>query len=62
MGYYFLAFFKSLFSCCKCGPEMERTQTYVDCSEEMSHQLDITYIMRRLIFMDAAISKLLEKH
>ena len=28
----------------------------------MSHQLDITYIMRRLIFMDSAISKLLEQH
>ena len=34
----------------------------MDCCEEMQLQLDMTYILRRLVFVDALASKLLDPH
>ena len=47
---------------CDCKPDWKKSQTFVDVSEEAIKQLDITYIMKKLFFLDAAIEKLMEKH
>ena len=59
--YYFSMMLKGIFSKCKYEPDWPKTNTYKECCEEMSMQLDITYIIRKLMFFDAALSKLLEK-
>ena len=47
---------------CDCKFNWRSTQTSVACSAEVSNQVDITYIMRKLNFLDAAFEKILEKH
>ena len=59
--YYFSMMLKGIFSKCKYEPDWPKTNTYNECCEEMSMQLDVTYIIRKLMFFDAALSKLLEK-
>ena len=53
---------KSLLSFFEKDPDWKSTQTFIDSSQEATMQLDITYILRKLIFLDAAIDKLMEKH
>ena len=52
---HFLNFFN-------CSPEWKDTQTYIDSSEEVNMQIDITYIVRKLIFLDSVISKVMESN
>lgn len=54
--------FKKLLDYIKIKPNWTTTQSFIDSCEEISMQIDITYIVRRLNFLDSAISKLLEKH
>jgi hypothetical protein len=38
------------------------TQKYIDASEELIAQIDVTYIVRKLMYLDAVIAQLMEKH
>lgn len=42
---------KTVLSLCKCNISWPKTQTFIDCCEEMNFQLDITYILKRLMFL-----------
>ena len=59
--YYFSMIIKRIFKKCKFEPDWPKTDTYNECCEEMSKQLDVTYIVKKLMFFDEALSKLLEK-
>ena len=43
------------------SPNWKSTQAYMDTCNEMKQQLDVTYILRKLVFLDSAISKLMNK-
>ena len=61
--YFFSMILKGILSLCNCcDPDWPKTQTFIDSSEEVSNQIDISYIVRRLMFFDAAIAKLMERH
>ena len=51
---------KSIFDCC-CNLNWDTTQKYIDASEEVTMQLDVAYILKKLQFMDSAIDILLKK-
>lgn len=53
---------KNIFNYFDCNLNWEKTQTYLEVTDEASNQLDITYILRKLNFIDSAISKLMEEH
>lgn len=53
---------KKLFGMVGCNFDWPKTQSFIESSEEISMQMDVTYILRKLMFLDAAISKLMEKH
>jgi hypothetical protein len=53
---------KAVLNYFKRSPDWKSTQKYLEASKEMSLQLDVTYIMRKLLFLDAAISAIMEKH
>ena len=44
------------------NPDWQKVQTFIDSSEQLAMQIDVTYIVRKLMFLDAAISKLMEQH
>ena len=60
--YYFASFAFDFLELFNYKPDWKRTNTFIECSDEMSMQLDITYILRRLIFLEAAVSKTMETH
>ena len=61
--YFMLMSVKPLLNFCGCqGKKLENTQKYIDVSEECNSQLDITYILRKLMFLDSVIAHLMEKH
>lgn len=53
---------KKVLNLLNCGPEWVQTQLFIDCSEEITQQLDVTYLLRKLMAVEAALSKLLERH
>ena len=53
---------KSLLDMCSCSVRWKNTQTYCEVSEEINLQLDVTYIFRKLIFLDDVIAKVMEEH
>ena len=60
--YFMLMSVKPLLNFCGCeGKKLENTQKYIDVSEECNSQLDITYILRKLMFLDSVIAHLMEK-
>ena len=61
-GYYILTVIKRGLSVFNFNPKWETTQNFIDSSEEACMQIDIAYMARKLSYLDAAISKLLEKH
>ena len=60
--YYVLMFIKKGLSHFKCDPNWPKVQTFIDSCEEVSMQIDITYMVRKLMFLDSAIAQLMEKH
>jgi uncharacterized membrane-anchored protein YhcB (DUF1043 family) len=42
--------------------EWPDTQRYIDSSEELIAQIDVTYIVRKLMYIDAVIAQLMERH
>ena len=59
--YYFSVVIRDLLSKCNYEPNWPSTKIYADCCEEISMQLDITYLIKKIMFLDAAISTLLKK-
>ena len=41
---------------------MEKTQQFIDVTEELCLQVDVGYIVRKLIFLDQAVQILLKEH
>ena len=59
--YYFSVAIRNLLSKCNYEPDWPSTQIYAESCEEISMQLDITYILKKIMFLDAAVSTLLKK-
>ena len=62
VGNYFLTVIKDYLSLIGINPNWPQTQKYMDFTSEVCQQIDLAYIVRKLMFLDAATSKLLEKH
>ena len=62
VGYYMLMVIKKGLSLIRVDVDWKKTQRYIDISEEACQQVDIAFIVKRMMFFDAAISKLMEKH
>ena len=62
IGYFFLMYVKRFLNSIKIEPDWPKVQKFTEVSNEATSQLDVTYIIRKLMFMDASISKLMEKH
>ena len=62
IGYFLLSYVKSFLDLIGVNPDWPKVQGYVDASDEVTNQIDVTYIVRKLMFIDAAVSKLMEKH
>ena len=61
MGYYFMIYFKRLLNYFKCDPDWPKVQVFMNSCKEVSNQIDVTYIVLKLMFLDAAIAQLMEK-
>jgi len=59
---YLLMGIKQLLAFFGYDPKWKKTQAFIDSSEEVAMQLDITCILRKILFLDAAISQLMEHH
>lgn len=53
--YYLATVVKDFLGLFKIKPEWKQTDLFVKCSEEMENQLDIYYILKRLIFLERAV-------
>jgi len=62
LGYFFLSVIKEGFSAFSIDVNWPKTKKYIDFCEEMGNQVDITFIVRKLMFLDAAIRSMLEDH
>ena len=62
VGYYLLTCLKRGFDFINVKLDWPKTQRYIDFCEEICQQIDVTYMVRKLMFLDAAMLKLLEKH
>ena len=60
--YFIMMYLKIFLDFIKVEPDWPKTQKYIDISHETICQLDVTYILRKLMFVDAVLSKLMEKH
>lgn len=57
-GYYLLMHLYRGLKLLRCAPSWKTTRHFVTCCEEVSLQLDVTYLMRQLLFLDACMTKL----
>ena len=62
LGYFLLSYLKAFLDLVGVNPDWPRVRAYDEASDEVSSQIDVTYIVRKLIFIDAAVAKLMEKH
>lgn len=62
IGYFLSMNIKKILNLFRIDLNWPKTQLFLDCCEELAMQIDITYITRKLMFLDSAVSKLLEKH
>ena len=62
VGYFLLMKIRGFLELCDCDPGWKSTQGYVDACEEVGMQLDVVYLLKKLMFFDVAISKLMEQH
>ena len=62
IGYYLLTVIKKGFNFIKISLDWPKTQKYIDFSDEVCEQIDIAYLIKRLNFLDSAISKVIEEH
>lgn len=62
MGYYLLTVIKQWLEMIHVNLDWKKTQRYIDFSEEACQQIDICLMVKRMMFFDAAIASLMEKH
>ena len=62
MGYWFMMYVKRMLNFFKCDPDWPKVQMYLNSCEEVSMQIDITYMVRKLMFLDSIVAQLMEKH
>ena len=53
---------KKVFNFVNVDLNWPKTQKYIDFSEEAIMQVDVTYIVRKLMFLDSVVEKLMEGH
>ena len=53
---YYMKFFLNTFG---CEPDWPQTQQFEEGADAITNQLDITYILRKLDFLDVAVARLL---
>jgi hypothetical protein len=61
IGYYLLSIIKRGFGAVNVNLNWPKTQKYIDFCDEVCLQIDISYIVRRLAFCDAALATLMEQ-
>ena len=52
---YFSLYFKKFINLFGCEPEWSTLQQFEESSDEICQQLDITYILRKMQFLDSAV-------
>ena len=57
--YFALTYIKSFLNWMNVNPDWPKVEKYMEASDELTMQIDITYIVKKLIFIDAAMTKLL---
>ena len=62
LGFFLLSYLKAFLDLLGLNPDWPRVQAYDEACDEVTGQLDVTYILRKLIFIDAAVAKLMERH
>ncbi len=45
-----------------CKPEWKSCKEYDETNEEMAKQLDVLYLLKRVIFLERAVNSLLDEH
>ena len=60
--YFLLSYIKQFLNYLNCSPDWPSVQKYMEASDEAIAQIDMIYIVRKLMFLDAAFSKLMEKY
>ena len=60
--YFFSYYAKFLLNTLGCQPDWPQTQQFEDGADAITNQLDITYILRKLDFLDVAVARLLPEH
>ena len=53
---------KKAFELININLNWSQTQKYIDFSEEACQQIDVAYMVKKLMFFDAAIAKLMEEN
>ena len=59
--YFMLMGIKRVLNFCKCSINWPKTQSYIDCVREARLQLDVAYILRKIMLLEAATEMLLHK-
>ena len=62
LAYFLSMYLKQFLDKIKIMPNWPKVQNFIDSSQETAMQIDITYIVRKLMFLDSAIQKIMEKH
>ena len=57
--YFAFTYVKSFLDWINVNPDWPKVEKYMEASDELTMQIDITYIVKKLIFLDAAMTKLL---
>ena len=61
MGYFILIYLKRFLDFIRVSPEWPKVDKFLKVGTEVRSQIDVTYIVRKMMFMDAVLIKLMEK-
>ena len=56
-----MMYVKKILELFSVDPDWPKVRKFEEASDEATSQMDVTYIIRKLMFLDVAISKLMEK-
>ena len=57
--YFTLTYVKSFLDWINVNTNWPKVEKYMEASDELTMQIDITYMVKKLIFLDASMTKLL---
>ena len=57
--YFTLTYVKSFLDWINVNTDWPKVEKYMEASDELTMQIDITYMVKKLIFLDASMTKLL---